>query len=79
MLADLSRYPQRQAMAEQIRAANLQMGGESVGPDHVIRRFNPNAQAVPLVLTGNLTGPFLQRLAALLPEYPIYYLRLLKL
>ncbi|MCH9714031.1 MAG: acyl--CoA ligase [Cyanobacteria bacterium] len=77
LLADLSRYPQRQAIAEQIRAANLQMAGESVGPDHVIRRLNPDAQAVPLVLMGRLSGPFVQRLASLLPEHPIYYLRVL--
>ena len=77
LLADLSRYPQRQAMAEQIRAANLQMAGESVGPDHVIRRFNSKGWAVPLVLLGNSTGPFVKRLAALLPEHPIYYLRTL--
>ena len=77
LLADLSRYPQRQAIAEQIRAANLQMAGESVGPDHVIRRFNGEAEAVPVVVLGRLPGPFIQQIAALLPEHPIYYLRVL--
>ena len=77
LLADLSRYPKRQAIAEQIRAANLQMTGESVGPDHVIRRLNPDSQGVPLVLMGRLSGPLVQRLAALLPEHPIFYLRVL--
>ena len=77
LLTDLSRYPQRHAIAEQIRAANLPMAGESLAPDHVIRRFNCEAEAVPVVLVGRLPAPFVHQVVALLPEHPVYYLRVL--
>ena len=78
LLVDLSRYPHRPSIAEQIRAANLHITGESVSPDHVVRRLNPDAVGKPIVLIGRLSARFVQEVASLLPEFPVFYLRLLE-
>ena len=77
LTADLSRYPQRVAIAHLIQAANLQMGGEPLGPDSVVRRFNGNATGVPLVLVGKMHGPLVQHIALEMADHPIYYMRVL--
>ncbi len=77
LMADLTRYPQRQAIAQQIRAANLTMPVAAVGPDSVVHLFQASALGQPLVLVGRLSSSFVQRLAMLLPDHPLYYLRVL--
>ena len=77
LTADLSRYPQRVALAHQIQAANLQLGGESLGPDSVVRRFNSTAMGVPLLLLGRLNGSMVQQIAYEMADHPIYYMRIL--
>jgi acyl-CoA synthetase (AMP-forming)/AMP-acid ligase II len=75
--ADLSRYPQRGALAHQIQAANLQVGGEPLWPDLVVRRFNGTATGVPLVLLGNMSSSLVQQIAREMADHPVYYMRVL--
>ncbi len=75
--ADLARFPLRYALAHQIQAANLQMGGEPMGSDRVVRRFNRAAKGVPVVLIGKLSSHFVSSLADELCDHPLYYLRVL--
>jgi hypothetical protein len=77
LTADLRRYPQRPALVHQIQAANLQLGGEALEPDFVVRRFNGTASGVPIVLVGKLTTASVQQIAREMAAYPIYYLRVI--
>ena len=77
LTADLNRYPQRKALAHQILAANLQLGGEQLGPDSVVRRFNSTATGVPLVLLGKMSGPWVRQIAREMADHPVYYMRVL--
>jgi hypothetical protein len=74
---DLGRFPRRPALVHRIQAANLQLGGEALSPERVVRRFNGAASGVPLVLVGGLAGSWVSGLARELPAHPVYYLRVL--
>jgi acyl-CoA synthetase (AMP-forming)/AMP-acid ligase II len=65
------------ALAHEIQAANLQLGGEQVGPQSVVRRFNSAAKGTPLVLLGNIATPIVTQIADNLSNHPIYYIRVL--
>jgi hypothetical protein len=77
LTTDLSHYPQRDALGHQIQAANLQLGGESLGPHSVVRRFNTTASGVPIVLLGKMTGSSVQQIVREMADHPIYYMRVL--
>lgn len=77
MMVDVRRFPLRTALAHQIQAANVQLSGEPVGPERVVRRFNSNASGVPVVLVGQLSGSMVANFAAELSDHPLYYLRVL--
>lgn len=72
---DLGQFPHRAALSHRIQAANVQLGGESLGPERVVRLFNSKASAVPVILVGQLSGDFVAGLATDLADHPIYYLR----
>ena len=76
---DLDRYPQREALAQMIRAANLQQGsGAWIEAASMLRGFNLGGKGTPVIFLGNLNGKFVKVIADKFPQNPFYFARTLQ-
>ena len=79
-LLDLESYPQRQALAQRIRLANLNLiGGACIGPDNVLRAFNQTGDGVPFIFFGKFAGAFVEEIVQFCPRNPVYVVQALRL